>query len=57
MSAIIVAIVNPSVLMALTVMVYLLSSLRPVRVCDLMELSEMVSVQFASCGAEHLLTV
>ena len=56
-SAAIVPIVDPGVLMALTVMVYLLSSLRPLRVCDLMEPSEMVSVRSAPCGAEHLLTV
>ena len=43
--------------MALTVMVYLLSSLRSLRVCDLMEPSEMVSVRDAPCGAEHLLKV
>ena len=56
-SAIIVSIVDPAMLMALTVMVYLLSSLRSLRVCDLMEPSEMVSVRGAPCGAEHLLTV
>ena len=56
-SAIIVSIVDAAVLMALTVMVYLLSSLRSLRVCDLMEPSEMVSVRGAPCGAEHLLTV
>ena len=55
--AIIVAVVDPRVLLALTVMVYLLSSLRSLRVCDLMEPSEMVSVRGAPCGAEHLLTV
>ena len=55
--AIIVSIADPRALMALTVMVYLLSSLRSVSVCDLMEPSEMVSVRGAPCGAEHLLTV
>ena len=56
-SAIVVPIVDPAVLMALRVMVYVLSSLRPLRVCALMEPSEMVSVRGAPCGAEHLLTV
>ena len=56
-SAIVVASVDPAVLMALTVMVYLLSSLRFLRVCDLMEPSEIVCVHGAPCGAEHLLMV
>ena len=56
-SAIIVSIVDPSLLKALTMMVYLLSSLSPLRVCDLMEPSEMLSVRGVPCGAEHLLTV
>ena len=53
----IVAIVDPRSLMAFTVMVYPLSSLRFVRMCILMEPSEMVSVRGAPCEAEHLLTV
>ena len=53
----IVATVEFIPIMALTVMVYLLSALRPLRVYDLMEPSEMVSVRGAPCGAEHLLTV
>ena len=55
-SAIIVAIADPAVLMALTVMVYLLSSLRSLRVCDVMEPSEMVSVRDVP-RVEHLLTM
>ena len=43
-AAIVVPIIDPTVLLARTVMVYLLSSLRYLRVCDLMEPSEMVSV-------------
>ena len=43
-SAVCTAIVDPAVLMALTLIVYLLSSLRSLRVCDLMEPSEMVTV-------------
>ena len=56
-SAVVLAIVDPAMLVALTEMVYMLSSLRPLRVCDLMEPSEMVSVRGAPCGAEHRLTV
>ena len=52
-----VAIVEPSLLMALTVMEYLLSSLSPVRVCDLAEPAVMASARCAPGGAEHLLTV
>ena len=52
----IVATVEFIPIMALTVMVYLLSSLRPLRVCDLMD-PEMVSLRGALRGAEHLLTV
>ena len=42
-SAVFIAIVDPVVLMALTVMVYLPFSLRSLRVCDLMEPSWMVT--------------
>ena len=52
-----VASLEPSLLMALTVMEWLLSSLSPVRVCDLVEPAVMVSVCCAPGGAEHLLTV
>ena len=45
MLPVVIAIVDPAVLMALTVMVYLLSSLRSLSVCDLMEPSEMVTVE------------
>ena len=55
-SAVFIAIVDPAVLMALTVMVYLLSSLRPLRVCDLMEPTEMVSVN-GPPAPEHLFMV
>ena len=54
-SAIVISIVDPAVLMALTVMVYLLSSLRSLRVCDLME-PEMVTVN-GPPAPEHLLMV
>ena len=55
-SAVCTAIVDPAVLMTLTVMVYLLSSLRSLSVCDLMEPSEMVSVN-GPPAPEHLLMV
>ena len=42
-SAVVLAIVDPAMLVALTEMVYVLSSLRLIRVCDLMEPSEMVT--------------
>ena len=57
MSAVVLAIADPAMLVALTEMVYMLSSLRSLRVYDLMEPSEMVSVRGAPCGAEHLLTM
>ena len=53
----VITIVVPTMLMARTVMMYLLSSLRSLRVYDLVEPSEIVSVRGAPCGAEHLLTV
>ena len=52
---VVVEFVDPAVLMALTVMMYLLSSLRPLRVCDLIE-PEMVSVN-GPPAPEHLLMV
>ena len=55
-SAVFIAIVDPAVLMALKVMVYLLSSLRSLRVCDLMEPSEMVTV-IGPPASEHTLMV
>ena len=42
-SAVVLAIVDPAMLVALTEMVYMLSSLRLLRVCDLMEPSGMVT--------------
>ena len=54
--AVTVAFVDPAVLMALTVMVYLLSSLRPVRVTDLTEPLVMLDLGSPPIS-EHLLTV
>ena len=51
------AILDPTSLMALTVMVYSLSASRLLRVCDLIVPSEMESVRLAPGGAEHLPTV
>ena len=55
-SPVISAIADPAVLMALTVMVYLLSSLRPSRVSGITEVPVMSTVSGPPVS-KHLLTV